>query len=86
MWGRIIAALGACGCELQPEIFDIFLCDVQVVRHGLATAYSQEQAQAAMTGTEVAIKIDLHIGDGQATAWGCDLNYGYIDENILYRH
>ena len=86
MWGRIVAALGACGCELQPDTFDIFLGNLQVAQHGLATAYSQEEAQAAMTSIEVTIIIDLHIGDGQATAWGCDLTHGYIDENTLYRH
>ena len=86
MWGRIVAALGACECELQANTFEIYLGDVQVAQHGLATPYSQEKAQTAMTSTEVAIIIDLHIGDGQATAWGCDLTHGYIDENTLYRH
>jgi glutamate N-acetyltransferase/amino-acid N-acetyltransferase len=37
-----------------------------------------------MTGSEVTISIDLHLGKGQATAWGCDLTHGYIDENTLY--
>ena len=70
----------------DPDRFDIFLGDIPVVQHGLATAYSQEEAQAAMTGSEVTIIIDLHIGDGQATAWSCDLTQGYIEENMLYRH
>jgi glutamate N-acetyltransferase/amino-acid N-acetyltransferase len=86
MWGRIVAALGACGCELQPDTFDIFLNDLQVAQHGLATPYSQETAQATMTSEELVITIDLHIGDGRATAWGCDQTYGYNDENTLYRH
>jgi glutamate N-acetyltransferase/amino-acid N-acetyltransferase len=37
-----------------------------------------------MTGTDIAIMIDLHLGAGAATSWGCDLTYGYIDENAMY--
>lgn len=83
-WGRIVAALGASGCALLQERYDIFLGDVQVVKQGLAAEYQQEQAVAALAGSEVTIRIDLHLGDGQATAWGCDLTHGYIDENSLY--
>jgi glutamate N-acetyltransferase/amino-acid N-acetyltransferase len=71
MWGRIVAALGVCGCELQPHTFEIYLGYVQVAQHGLATTYNQEKAQAAMTNTEVTIIIDLHTGNWQAIAWGC---------------
>ena len=83
-WGRIVAALGACGCELDQNTYDIFIGDTQVMKHGMAADYSQEQAKAAMAGSEVTIAVDLHLGDGQATAWGCDLTHGYIDENTLY--
>jgi glutamate N-acetyltransferase / amino-acid N-acetyltransferase len=37
-----------------------------------------------MAGDEVTVTIDLHIGGGHATAWGCDLTHGYVDENSLY--
>ncbi len=83
-WGRIVAALGASGCALEQEKFDIAIGDVQIVRGGLGTQYSQEAARAAMAGNEVTISIDLHLGEGEATAWGCDLTHGYIDENTLY--
>lgn len=83
-WGRIVAALGASGCALQPDLFDIFLGEVQVVKQGMAASYDQQQAREAMAGQEVIITIDLHLGHGKATAWGCDLTHGYIDENTLY--
>jgi glutamate N-acetyltransferase / amino-acid N-acetyltransferase len=85
VWGRIVAALGASGCELQADTFDIFLGDIPVVQQGLKSAYSQERAQAVMVLPEVIIMVDLHMGNGQATAWGCNLAYGYIDENTSYR-
>jgi glutamate N-acetyltransferase/amino-acid N-acetyltransferase len=83
-WGRIVAALGASGCELDQSTYDIFIGSVQVTRHGMAANYRQDEARAAMEGSEVTISVDLHLGDGQATAWGCDLTHGYIDENTLY--
>src|SRR5579875_3055792 len=83
-WGRIVAALGACGCALRQDAYDIFIGDVQVTKQGMADDYDQQRARAAMAGKEVTIGVDLHLGDGEATAWGCDLTHGYIDENTLY--
>lgn len=83
-WGRIVAALGASGCELHQDKYDIFIGDVQVMHKGMAAQYDNDQARAAMAGNEVTITVDLHLGTGEATAWGCDLTHGYIDENTLY--
>ncbi len=83
-WGRIVAALGASGCELDQSSYDIFIGDVQVMQKGMAASYAQADAKTEMAGSEVTIAVDLHLGEGQATAWGCDLTHGYIDENTLY--
>ena len=83
-WGRIVAALGASGCRLDQSNYDIFIGDVQIMKQGLAAEYDQQDARAAMEGAEVTIAVDLHLGEGKATAWGCDLTHGYIDENTLY--
>ena len=83
-WGRIVAALGASGCRLDQSNYDIFIGDVQIMKQGLAAQYDQQDARAAMAGNEVTIAVDLHLGEGKATAWGCDLTHGYIDENTLY--
>lgn len=83
-WGRISAALGACGCELDRDTYDIFIGDVQLMQAGLAANYDPAAAKAVMLKDEVTVTIDLHLGDGEATAWGCDLTHGYIDENTLY--
>ncbi|GAC1389229.1 MAG: bifunctional ornithine acetyltransferase/N-acetylglutamate synthase [Ktedonobacteraceae bacterium] len=83
-WGRIVAALGASGCALDQSKFDIAIGDVQVAKQGMAAQYDQQAAKTAVAGNEVTISIDLHLGEGRATAWGCDLTHGYIDENTLY--
>ncbi len=83
-WGRIVAALGASSCALDQQTYDIFIGDVQVMKQGMAANYDQQAARQQMAGSEVDILIDLHLGNGEATAWGCDLTHGYIDENTLY--
>lgn len=83
-WGRIVMALGNSGCVLDEQTYDIFIGDVQVVAQGMAADYDEEQARSAMAEKQVTITIDLHLGDGQATAWGCDLTHGYIEINTSY--
>jgi glutamate N-acetyltransferase/amino-acid N-acetyltransferase len=83
-WGRIVAALGASGCALDQGTYDISIGDVLLLKQGMAAQYDQDAARAAMAGSEVIVSVDLHLGDGKATAWGCDLTHGYIDENTLY--
>ena len=61
IWGRIVAAIGASGCTLQENLFDIFLGEVQVVKQGAIAPYDQQEAQAAMAAHEVIITIDLHL-------------------------
>jgi glutamate N-acetyltransferase/amino-acid N-acetyltransferase len=83
-WGRIFAALGASGAEMNPDRLDIALDDLQIVSGGVATSYDQAEAKGIMAKNEVAVRVDLHQGDFAATAWGCDLTHGYIDENTTY--
>lgn len=83
-WGRLSSTLGASGCAVDQNLYDIFVGDVQLMQAGMAAEYDQNAAKAAMARDEVTITVDLHLGTGEATAWGCDLTYGYIDENSLY--
>jgi glutamate N-acetyltransferase/amino-acid N-acetyltransferase len=83
-WGRIFAALGASGAEMNPDRLDIALDDLQIVASGVATSYDQAEAKGIMAKNEVAVRVDLRQGDFAAIAWGCDLTHGYIDENTTY--
>src|SRR5260370_13884394 len=69
-WGRIAAALGASGCELDQSAYDIFIGDVQVTKHAIAAQYNKDEARKAMADDEVIITIDLHLGEGKVTGWG----------------
>lgn len=83
-WGRIISTLGASGADLDHDTLDVAIGDVLLVRGGVAADYDQAAARAAMAGDEVTVHVDLHLGAHEATAWGCDLTHGYVDENATY--
>jgi glutamate N-acetyltransferase / amino-acid N-acetyltransferase len=83
-WGRVVAALGASGAEIDHDRLDVAIGGVQIVRGGAAADYDQAQAKQGMAGVDVMVDVDLHLGPYEATAWGCDLTHGYIDENTTY--
>lgn len=84
-WGRIICAAGYSGANFDPGRVDIFLGDEQVAQNGAALAFSEEKAAVALEQNTVLITLDLHAGEAQATAWGCDLTYDYVRINGDYR-
>jgi len=85
-WGRIMAALGASGVNLQVEAIDLFLDEVQVVRGGMGLGKRRERlAQERMKRPEFALTIDLHRGRGEAQLLTTDLSEEYVRVNAAYR-
>ena len=59
---------------------------VWAAREGQPLAgYDEAPVAAHLKGREIAIEIDLGLGDGRATVWTCDLTHGYIAINADYR-
>ena len=84
-WGRIIAAVGYSGADIDPDKIDISLGDIQLLDKSETTGYSEEEATEYLQNDTVNIFVDLNIGDGQGKAWGCDLTYDYVRINASYR-
>ncbi len=82
-WGRVVAAAGRAGVEFDPYAVSLRIGDVALVCRGEIVA-ELEAAKAAMHGDAVAFDLDLAVGDGQATAWGCDLTERYVEINGKY--
>ena len=82
-WGRVVAAAGRAGVEFDPYAVSLRIGDVALVCRGEIVA-ELEAAKAAMRGDTVAFDLDLAVGDGQATAWGCDLTERYVEINGKY--
>ena len=91
-WGRIVSAIGYSGCDLNPDIVTIAIAneeyDVDLVKDGKILAFENtpnlEIAEKVMQSKNVVVNIDMHLGDGEATAWGCDLTYDYVKINAEY--
>jgi len=83
-WGRIFAAVGYSGAQVDPLRAALWIGRVQIAQNGIATGVNKDQARAEMLGSEVCVRVDLGLGDGEATAWGCDLTEGYVVENSAY--
>lgn len=88
-WGRIMAAAGYSGADVDPTKADCILKsaagEVVVMEAGFGTDFSEELAKAVLTEHDITIIVDFHSGDGQATAFGCDLTYDYVKINGDYR-
>jgi glutamate N-acetyltransferase/amino-acid N-acetyltransferase len=85
-WGRIVMAVGKSGERLDPRRLAISIGGVAVARAGgPVVGYDETPVAAHMKEWQVAIDIDVGIGDGRATVWTCDLTHGYIDINASYR-
>ncbi|MFW2374283.1 MAG: bifunctional glutamate N-acetyltransferase/amino-acid acetyltransferase ArgJ [Gammaproteobacteria bacterium] len=85
-WGRILAAVGRSGVDLDLDRVEIFLGEVCIVNQGgRAASYTEAQGQAVMSGDEITLRIDLHAGNNSARVWTCDLSYDYVRINAEYR-
>jgi glutamate N-acetyltransferase/amino-acid N-acetyltransferase len=83
-WGRIIAALGRSGAEINPSKVDLYLKDICLFKAGSPTGFDEEEARAVLSNTEVSIRVCLNLGRESATAWGCDLSEEYVTINSAY--
>jgi len=84
-WGRILTAAGYSGAEFNPESVDVLLGDLIVAQAGRGVAFSEDRAKEILGHKEVHIRLNLHNGEEQATAWGCDLTHEYVTINGSYR-
>ena len=83
--GRLLMAVGKCfDCTVQPATTDAWINGHQVVRGGERLAFEDAVVRQALTAEVVDLEIALGVGPAEATAYGCDLTKGYIEENASY--
>ncbi len=83
--GRLLMAIGKCfGCTVRAERTDAWVNGHQVVRGGERLEFDDATVRAALSTEVVEIVVALGVGDATATAFGCDLTQGYVDENAAY--
>ncbi|MFZ2950419.1 MAG: bifunctional glutamate N-acetyltransferase/amino-acid acetyltransferase ArgJ [Desulfuromonadaceae bacterium] len=85
-WGRIFAAVGYSGAEVDQSRLSLRFDDVTMAINGV---FAGDDAEAR--GTEVlkqkefTVSVDLGIGSGTATVYTSDLTHEYISINADYR-
>ncbi len=88
-FGRFLCALGYSGVDFDPEAIELYIQSksgtLKMYGDGVATAFSEEEATRILSDPEVTVLVDMHAGNAQATAWGCDLSFDYVKINADYR-
>lgn len=85
-WGRIVMAVGKSGEMADRDRLAIWFGDVRVAVDGERDpSYSEDAATAVMKRQDIAVTVDIGLGQGQATVWTCDLTKEYVEINGDYR-
>ncbi len=85
-WGRIIAAVGYSGIDVDPNRIAISFNDVPVTRDGLSTGPELEaEATEVLKLDEFTVTVDLGAGDKEFSYYTSDLTYDYVKINADYR-
>ncbi len=82
-WGRVLAAVGYSGAEVQTDRTSVRFGPVLVADRGAPVGgpESLEAAARYLAQDDVQVVVDLGLGRGEATVWTCDLTEGYVREN-----
>ena len=83
--GRILMAIGKnFHASVTRDRVSANINGTLVVEAGMRAGFDDESLRDVLKGDPVEINVDLGIGAGAATAYGCDLTEGYIGENASY--
>ena len=83
-WGRVIAAAGRSGAELDADRLYLEMGGICLVKDGAPVPYDNDKVVKHLDGDEVCIDLKLNAGNAAATAWGCDLSEEYVTINSEY--
>jgi len=83
-WGRIIAAVGRSGVEVVESEVDLYIGQVCLIKAGKPLPFDRQGLVKILSESEVCVSLNLNLGNGTATAWGCDLSEEYVTINSQY--
>jgi glutamate N-acetyltransferase / amino-acid N-acetyltransferase len=84
-WGRLMAAIGYSGAQIDPERIDIWFGELPICRDGgRAAEFDEVAAHAYLKQPEFTITIHLNQGEGTCRFWTTDLTHEYIRINADY--
>jgi len=80
-WGRLMAAAGSAGVEMNVARSRVAYGGITVAAGGVGIDHDGQALAEHMMGDEVEIEVHLGAGHGHARMIGIDLGPGYIKEN-----
>jgi glutamate N-acetyltransferase/amino-acid N-acetyltransferase len=83
-WGRVTAAAGRSGAEVDTDRMQLWIGEVAVVRDGVGVPAAYRQAEALLKAEEIVMTLDLGLGQGVFTGWTNDLGESYVKINSGY--
>lgn len=84
-WGRILAAAGRAGAQLDPNRVEIRMAGMLVCRNGRAYPFNERAAHGKLLAKQIPVLVDLKLGKGRARIWTCDFTADYVRINASYR-
>jgi glutamate N-acetyltransferase/amino-acid N-acetyltransferase len=83
--GRLLMAVGkAFDVRINTSSTDAWINGYAVVKGGERLDFDEATVRTALKNEIVDLEVTLGAGNASATAYGCDLTHGYIDENAAY--
>ncbi len=84
-WGRVIAAVGYSGAEVDDQQAQIYYGAVCAYDQGrVADAVRLAELQAVMRGRAFEVTVNLNLGAGSDTVYTCDFSFDYVKINAEY--
>jgi glutamate N-acetyltransferase/amino-acid N-acetyltransferase len=85
-WGRIFAAVGYSGAEVDQALLSLSFDDVCMAKNGVfAGGDAENLGTEILKKSEFTVSVDLGIGSGTATVYTSDLTHEYVSINADYR-
>ncbi|MFW0787649.1 bifunctional glutamate N-acetyltransferase/amino-acid acetyltransferase ArgJ [Gordonia sp. CPCC 206044] len=80
-WGRVLAATGMVPFEIDPDRITVSFNGTPVCENGCGLPGARD---VDLSGTDIAVEIDLGLGEASASIRTTDLSHGYVEENSAY--
>jgi glutamate N-acetyltransferase/amino-acid N-acetyltransferase len=80
-WGRVLAAVGMVPFEIDAQRITVSFNGFPVCVDGAGAPGARD---VDLAGADIAVTVDLKLGDGQATIRTTDLSHAYVEENSAY--
>lgn len=84
-WGRVIAAVGYSGAQVDQSRIEIDFDEVAAVKGGcMAEGVAFEMLEKVYARPAFEVTVRLNLGSGSRTVYTCDVSYDYVKINAEY--